>query len=447
MKVLYYDCFAGISGDMNLGAMIDLGVDKDFLIRELSKLRMDSEFEIKVGKESRKGIEGTKVDVILKHNDEACCDEEHGQTKTHHEHIHEDGYTHEHSQDHNHSHNHHDVHSHSHSHNHHVHRNLEHIEKIINSSELNDNVKKMSLNMFRKVAEAEAKVHGKPLYEVHFHEVGAVDSIVDIVGAAICLDYLKVDKVMASSVELGGGFVKCAHGLIPVPAPATVEILKGIPVKTGIVPFETTTPTGAAILASSVDEFSDMKDFTIEKIGYGVGGRDTEIPNVLRVYLGKKKTKELHINTEDKDEAYVLECNIDDMNPEIYEYIIERLFNKGALDVYRIPILMKKERLGVILSVLCRKENKEDIKEIIFKETTTLGIREYKISRTKLKREFQTVDTIYGKVSVKKAYYKGKLIKAKPEYEDCRKLAEDNSEPIKNIYDEVLKTMGGIINE
>jgi hypothetical protein len=290
MKVLYYDCFAGISGDMNLGAMIDLGVDKDFLIKELSKLKIDSEFEIKVGKESRKGIEGTKVDVILRHNDEICCDEEHGQTKTHHEHTHEEGHTHEHSQDHihNHSHDHHDEHSHCHSHDH-VHRNLHHIEEIINSSELNDNVKKISLNMFRKVAEAEAKVHGKPLYEVHFHEVGAVDSIVDIVGAAVCLDYLKVDKVMASSVELGGGFVKCAHGLIPVPAPATVEILKGIPVKTGIVPFETTTPTGAAILASSVDEFSDMKDFTIEKIGYGVGGRDTEIPNVLRVYLGKKK--------------------------------------------------------------------------------------------------------------------------------------------------------------
>ncbi len=268
MRILYYDCFAGISGDMNLGAMIDVGVDKEFLIKELSKLKLDNEFEIKVKKESRKGIEGTKVDVILKH-----------------EHSHE--YEHEHS----HGNGHHN-HSHNHSHEgHHVHRNLEHIEGIINSSELNDNVKKASLNIFKKVAEAEAKVHGKSLYEVHFHEVGAVDSIVDIVGAAICLEYLNVDKIMASSVELGGGLVKCAHGLIPVPAPATVEILKGVPIKAGIVPFETTTPTGAAILASNVKEFSDIKEFVIEKIGYGVGNRDTEIPNLLRVYLGKKKLK------------------------------------------------------------------------------------------------------------------------------------------------------------
>lgn len=252
MRILYYDCFAGISGDMNLGAMIDIGVDKDYLLRELSKLKIDHEFEINVKRESRKGIEGTKVDVILKHDNK-------------------------------------DIHNHEHCH--HDHRNLHDIENIISSSDLNDNVKKISLDIFKKVAEAEAKVHGKPLYEVHFHEVGAIDSIVDIVGAAICFDYLKVDKVMASSVELGGGFVKCAHGLIPVPAPATVEILKNVPVKLGAVPFETTTPTGAAIIASFVDEFKDISDFDIEKIGYGVGQRDTEIPNLLRVYLGKKKLK------------------------------------------------------------------------------------------------------------------------------------------------------------
>ena len=246
MKILYYDCFAGISGDMNLGAMLDIGVDKDHLVNELSKLNMNHEFEIKTSKELRKGIEGTKVDVVLKHE---------------HEHEHE----------------------------HHHHRNLKDIENIINSSSVNDNVKALSLSMFKKVAQAEAKVHGKPVYEVHFHEVGAVDSIVDIVGAAICLDYLKADKIICSPVELGAGFVKCAHGIMPVPAPATVEILKGIPVKSGIVPFETTTPTGAAILAVNVHEFSDMKDFIIEKTGYGIGSRDTDIPNVLRVYLGKKK--------------------------------------------------------------------------------------------------------------------------------------------------------------
>lgn len=249
MRILYYDCFSGISGDMNLGAMLDLGVDRDYLASELSKLNLDHEFRISVYRDSRKGISGTKVDVILKHH-----------------------------------HDHHDDH-----HHYHEHRNLHSIESIINSSSLNDNVKRLSLDMFGKVAEAEAKVHGKPLHEVHFHEVGALDSIVDIVGAAICFDFLKVDKVMSSAVELGGGFVKCAHGMIPVPAPATVEILKGIPVKAGVVPFETTTPTGAAILAASVDEFSEVKDFVIEKVGYGIGGSDTEIPNVLRAYLGKKK--------------------------------------------------------------------------------------------------------------------------------------------------------------
>ncbi|MGE5626975.1 MAG: nickel pincer cofactor biosynthesis protein LarC [Solirubrobacterales bacterium] len=392
MKILYYDCFSGISGDMNLGAMLDMGVDEGYLVSELSKLNIDHEFEIKTCKDQRKGIKGTKVDVVVKHH--------------HHEHTH------------------------------HHHRNLKDIENIINLSALNDNVKNLSLNMFNKIAEAEGKVHGKSIYEVHFHEVGAIDSIIDITGAAICLDFLKVDKIMCSSVELGGGFVKCAHGLIPVPAPATVEILKGIPVKSGIVPFETTTPTGAAILASNVNEFSDMKDFIIEKTGYGVGNRDTDIPNVLRVYIGKKKPESI-----DKDQVWLLECNIDDMNPELLEYITEKIFNEGALDVYKIPILMKKERLGIIYSVLCQEEQKEILKDIIFTETSTLGIREQLFKRTILTREFENVDTCFGKAKIKKAYYKGELIKSKPEYEDCKSLAALNKVPIKNIYDEIIRNM------
>ncbi len=266
MKILYYDCFAGISGDMNLGAMIDLGVDNEYLLNELAKLKLESEYEIKIEKRIKNGIHGTKVDVILKFKKE-------------------------HSHDHNHHHDNHHSHEHHHhepSHNHdHVHRNLGDIESIINNSELNKNVKRMSIDMFKEVAKAEAKVHGKDLYEVHFHEVGAIDSIVDIVGAAICIDYLKPDKIMASHIEVGGGFVKCAHGLMPVPAPATVEILKGIPIKAGRVNFEMTTPTGAAILASNVESFVDKMEFTIDKIGYGLGTRELEIPNVLRVYLAK----------------------------------------------------------------------------------------------------------------------------------------------------------------
>ena len=246
MKILYYDCFCGISGDMNLGALTDLGVDKNYLVNEISKLNLDSEYEIKIEKALKNGISGTRVDVLLK------------------DHAHDE-----------------------HNHEHH-HRNLEDIKNIINSSCLNDKVKKTSLEIFMKVAEAEALVHDKPLDEVHFHEVGAIDSIIDIVGAAICLDYLNVDKISASSVQVGGGFVKCVHGIIPVPAPATVEILRNIPLKSGIVQFETTTPTGAAILAANVEEFTDKVDFSIEKTGYGIGHRDLEIPNVLRVYLGNK---------------------------------------------------------------------------------------------------------------------------------------------------------------
>lgn len=286
MKVLYYDCFSGISGDMNLGAMIDLGVDKDYLVDELSKLKLHDEFQLKITRDARKGISGTKVDVILMHGHH----EEYHSNETE-VHAHGDDHHHEHAHDHGdvghgHSHQHSHKHSHQESH-HHEHRNYKDIENLINSSELSDEVKKLSLNIFMRVAVAEAKVHGKAIEEVHFHEVGATDSIVDIVGAAICANYLKVDKIMCSSVELGSGFVRCAHGLIPVPAPATVEILKGIPVKAGVVPKETTTPTGAAILAELVDEFTDKKNFIMEKIGYGIGHRDTEIPNVLRVFLAE----------------------------------------------------------------------------------------------------------------------------------------------------------------
>lgn len=280
MEILYYDCFCGISGDMNLAALIDLGVPKEYLIKELLKLNLNTEYEIKIEKSEKLGIIGTRVDVILKGK---LDDEIHISDKDLHGHNHEHNH---HNGDEEH---HHDENNHSHEHNH---RNLKGIEEIINSNDLSDKVKKLSIDMFMKVAEAEAKVHGKPLYEVHFHEVGAIDSIVDIVGAAICLDYLNVDKIIASPVQVGGGFVKCAHGLMPVPAPATVEILKNIPVNSGIVQFETTTPTGAAILAANVEEFTRNVDFSIKKIAYGIGHRDLEIPNVLRVYLGEKESCE-----------------------------------------------------------------------------------------------------------------------------------------------------------
>ncbi|MBZ9621587.1 nickel pincer cofactor biosynthesis protein LarC [Clostridium sp. FP2] len=408
MKILYYDCFSGISGDMNLGALIDLGVDEKYLIEELDKLRLDG-YEIKVSRGIRKGIEGTKVDVML--------------------------------QEHNHQHSHdgnEDGHSHGHmNHNHHDHRNLKDIEKIIDCSELSSNVKELSKKMFMKVAEAEAKVHGKPLYEVHFHEVGAIDSIVDIVGAAICISYLNVDKIMSSSIELGGGFVKCAHGIIPVPAPATVEILKGIPVKLGAVPFETTTPTGAAILAVNVCEFKDNNNFIVNKIGYGIGNRDTEIPNVLRVMLVEENNLSDTYKVENEDKVFeeIVECNIDDMNPELYEYIIDKLFNEGALDVYFIPIIMKKGRPGVKISVLCQVAKLEKMKEVLFRETTTFGVRSFKVDKTMLQREFVKVNTSYGEITLKEAYYKGEKLKSKLEYEECKKIAEDRGISLREVYE------------
>ncbi|MBV7272387.1 nickel pincer cofactor biosynthesis protein LarC [Clostridiaceae bacterium UIB06] len=395
MRILYYDCFSGISGDMNLGALIDLGIDTNYLINELSKLNVN-EYRILVKKAVKNGIGGTKVDVILHHN-------------------------------------HHDDHSHHH-HEHH-HRNLKDIEYMIKSSKLNDNIKDISINIFKKVAEAEAQVHNKSIEEVHFHEVGAVDSIVDIVGAAICFDYLKVDKVICSTIEVGTGFVRCAHGTLPVPAPATAKILKNIPIRAKV-PFEATTPTGAAIIAYLASEFTDSKDFIIKGMGYGIGCKENEdIPNVLRVFLAEKQDN----STESflQGEVEVIECNIDDMNPELYDYVMELLFKEGALDVYLTPIIMKKGRPGVKLSVIYNEENEEKIKEIILTNTTTLGLRKYKAQRSMLNREFSKVQTKYGEFTIKSSYYNGKRIKYKAEYDECKKAALEKGISINEIYKEL----------
>ncbi|MDF2881935.1 MAG: hypothetical protein K0R54_2492, partial [Clostridiaceae bacterium] len=252
MKILYYDCFSGISGDMNLGAMIDIGVDKDYINKQLAKLNIN-EFELDIKKDSRKGISGTNLNVLVHNNDD---------------HL--------------------ENHEHNHHMEHHHHRNLEDVRNIIMGSQLNDNIKSISMRIFMEVAKAEAKVHNCDINSIHFHEVGAVDSIVDIIGAAICFDYLNVDKIISSPIELGSGFVKCAHGLLPVPAPATAEILTGLPVTTGKVTFEATTPTGAAILKTMVNEFSKENHFKAIKVGYGIGNKDIgDIPNVLRVVIAE----------------------------------------------------------------------------------------------------------------------------------------------------------------
>ncbi|HBF39437.1 MAG TPA: nickel pincer cofactor biosynthesis protein LarC, partial [Firmicutes bacterium] len=408
--------------DMNLGALLDLGVDKTYLIQELSKLHVDAEYEIKITKAMKMGISGTKVDVILNNQDHDEAEpEQHG----HDEHDHSG----------------HDLHDHHHElqlelHHEHQHRNLQDIEKIINGSSLNDTVKKMSLDMFLRIARAEAKIHGKSLEEVHFHEVGATDSIVDIVGAAIALDYLQVDKIMASTVQVGGGFVKCAHGLLPVPAPATLEILKDIPMKAGLVAFETTTPTGAAILAANVAKFIDQMELSVTKIGYGIGNRDLDVPNVLRVYLGTAAE-----DSTEMDEQYILETNIDDMNPELYSYVEERLFEMGALDVFRTPIIMKKGRSAIKLSILVDKNREKEVQGVIFRETTSIGIRKYRVEKIMLQREFVTLQTQYGPIRIKESYYEGTMVKYKAEYEDCKKAAQEYQVPIGQVYRTVDQAM------
>ena len=416
--VLYYDCFSGISGDMNLGAMIDLGVNVDYLNQELQKINL-SGWHLHVTKNHKKGIWGTNVKVIISNHHD-----------NHHSHPTEDHHSHNHHNDKHHQGHHHDHHHiKTQTHEHHEHRGYKEIETLISTSQLSETVKKMSLAIFLKIGEAEAKIHNKTLDEIHFHEVGAVDSIIDIIGAAICLDYLKPDIILSSFPELGGGFVKCAHGTFPVPAPAVVEILKGVQVKTGAVPFETTTPTGAAILACTVSSFSEKQSFSITKIGYGIGERDTDIPNVLRVILGEQTKSQQNENN-----AYILECNIDDMNPELYDYVFEKLFEKGAMDVFVTPIIMKKSRPANKLSVLCAIDKKDMMKEFIFTNTTTFGIREIAVHKTDLVRDFESVETKYGTVRIKNAYLHNTKISSKPEYEDCKKLAMEHGVSIKEIY-------------
>ena len=370
---------------MHLGAMVDLGVDPVFLISNLEKLGLHG-YTIRFVKGQKHGITGTKAIV--------------------------------------------EINEHHHHHTEHHHRTFEDIRKIILGSSLNETVKELSINIFYKVAEAEAKVHDKPVDKIHFHEVGAIDSIVDIVGAAICIDFLKPDKILASTVELGGGFVNCAHGTFPVPAPATAEILKGIPIRTGTVQSETTTPTGAAILAACVNEFTDTPGFIINKTGYGLGERDLPIPNLLRIYFGEI----IEEKSGQHENAIVVDCNIDDMNPEFYDYIFESLFKAGANDVYITPIIMKKSRPAVKLSTLCNSNTLPEVERILLRETSTLGIRKYMVDKTMLNRSFTTLETPYGKVKIKEAYYNDILAKSKPEYEDCLRIAREQNIPLNNVY-------------
>jgi uncharacterized protein (TIGR00299 family) protein len=376
MKLLYFDCFSGISGDMTISSLLNHGIDVEKFKEELKGLSLEG-YELVFGTAKKNGIAANTFKVV--------CDD-----------------------------------------NHHHHRTMKDIEDIINKSSLNEDVKSLSLKIFRNLADAESKIHGLPPDEVHFHEVGAVDSIIDIVSTAILINMISPDRIIFSSLPVGSGFVNSQHGLIPVPAPATAELLKDIPIYDNGIKAELVTPTGAAIARTIADEFGVLPEVEISSIGYGAGFKDFEIPNVLRTVIGTVDAKKIDI-------LKVLETNIDDMSPEYYQYIFDELFKNGALDVYLTPIIMKKQRPANKLSVICTEEKSEILRKIIFKETSTFGIREYTVNRYPLQRDFKTVDTDIGRIRVKVGYMDGELIKSHPESDDVKAIAEKTGLSIQSV--------------
>jgi uncharacterized protein (TIGR00299 family) protein len=394
MSILYFDCFAGISGDMTLSALIDLGVDSDRLIAELNKLHLEG-WEIRLSEVSKHGIGAKRVEVVLH-------DEKHSHT---HKWIHR------------------------HRHHAHVHRTMTDIARIIAESSISDKAKELATRIFMRLAVAEAKIHGTTPEEVHFHEVGAVDSIIDIVGVAICIDILSPDKVYASVLHDGYGFVKCQHGTIPVPVPAVVELLaaRSVGFKQLEVEGELMTPTGAAIIAELADSFGTMPEMKILKTGYGSGTKNFDIPNLLRVVYGEPLTQ-----TAEQNIATVIETNIDDVTPEVLGYVMEKLFEAGAKDVFFIPIYMKKCRPATMLSLICDETKTAIMEHILFSETSTIGLRKYTVARTCLPRKTAVVSTPYGDVKAKETYYNN-VPRFSIEYDDACRLAKEKDIPLKWI--------------
>jgi uncharacterized protein (TIGR00299 family) protein len=434
MRTLYLDLFSGISGDMFIGALLDLGLDAAQLERELAKLRLDG-YHLHVSRQQKGSIAGVKFDVHLS----AEHEHHHGE----HEHEHEHPHSHSHSHGHTDSHSH--AHHHEHGHEDEDGRNFAQIKELIHRSALSDWVKEKAIAVFHRIAVAEGKIHGLPPEQVHFHEVGAVDSIVDIVGACIGLELLGKPRVLAGSVVEGSGWVDCAHGRFPIPAPATLAILgaRSIPLSQCNEPHELVTPTGAALLAELVESFGPMSGLVANKIGFGLGTRENKTrPNVLRAILGQAEPGGAGHDWE-TDTIAVLETNIDDINAEILGHFVEQAFAAGALDVFHTPIQMKKNRPGVMLTVLCAEADADKFSELILRETTSLGVRRHLAERRKLAREFVKVQTPYGEVTVKLGRLDGKVIQAAPEFESCNKLAASAKVPLKEIYAAALKAFEG----
>jgi pyridinium-3,5-bisthiocarboxylic acid mononucleotide nickel chelatase len=385
MKVAYLDCLSGISGDMTLGALVDAGVDLAALQGAVDSLGFPKPCRLTASEVKRRGFRATKVSV--EYEPELA------------------------------------------------HRHLHHITEMIDaSSVLSVRQKDLAKRIFTKLGEAEAKVHGTTIRAVHFHEVGAVDSIADIVGSAVGWDLLGVDKIYCSPVPTGRGFIEIAHGRCSIPAPATAELLKGVPIAESTVEFELTTPTGAAILATLVDGYGPLPAMRVARIGYGAGGRDMPSqPNILRLFVGETAEGAA------ADQVWVVETNLDDVSGEVIGYAVTKLWEQGALDVYTTAISMKKNRPGVTITALCQAADVEKIEKVLFRETGTLGVRRWPVSRHKMDRKPHSVSTSYGMIEGKLGWIAGQEPSFSPEFEACRKAAEEKGVPLKDVYDAALR--------
>jgi len=398
MKIAYFDCFSGAAGDMIIGACLNTGVSSDYLRGELARLGL-KQVELKIEKINKNGIAATSFQPIIQNH--------------HHTHSSNSGS------------------SHSHEHKHPAHRNLQTIIEIINRTGFSEQVTHQSIKIFQRLAQAEAKVHGTTEDKIHFHEVGADDAILDIVGSCLTLEALGIEKIFCSPLTVGSGTIQCAHGVLPVPAPATVELIKGIEITPSDTQAELLTPTGAAILTGLAESFGVMPPMKITVSGYGAGQRDiAEFPNVLRLLVGEAAE---HGQQTDVDEVCVLEANIDDASAELIGYVGEKLLEAGALDVYCAAIVMKKNRPGTLITILCRPADTARMEQIMFRESTTFGIRRHNCRRSILPRDYCTVDSPYGEIRIKQGYFDGSVITGSVEFDDCRKAAEKHNVPVRQV--------------
>ncbi|HRH45070.1 MAG TPA: nickel pincer cofactor biosynthesis protein LarC [Pyrinomonadaceae bacterium] len=398
MKSLYFDCFAGASGNMILGGLVALGIDENELIEQIKLLDI-SDFEIEFTTANKSGISAIHANVKVPHE--------------------------------------------------HAHRHLHHIEKIINESRLSQSIKERAIKIFTRLAEAEAKIHGIEVKKVHFHEVGAMDAIIDVVGACIGFEMLGIERFACSKIHVGSGFAKMAHGKFPIPPPAVAELLQGIPIYSTEITGELCTPTGAAIISTLCDSYGEINDLNIEKIGYGAGTREyKDFPNAIRLMFGtrdqgqetrEEKCSEHRPRT--TNHLILLETNLDDTTGQVLGYVMDKAFESGALDCWFTPIQMKKNRPATMISILCENKNRQKLTELLYIETTTLGVRVREVERECLERKFVKVETQFGEIDVKIGLLNGKQVNAMPEFDQLKKVAVENNIPLKELKEIVLRKL------